>query len=336
MFAGHFSNDKTDNTAHTATVGGTALEIAFAPTDGVQQRIVNALNTASTSIQVAMFTFTNDALGDALIAAKGRGVQIEVLLDQVAAGGVGGERDRLCAGGVTVRVENFAGKIHDKYAVVDAGTTSDPLIVTGSTNWTANAVDANDENVLIAHDASLAAAYATDFARIRTAITPGGFTCNVGSTITPTAAQYMPLVQRAENTPTPTATATATQGPTLTSTATATATQGPTATPALPPPTYNNCQADPNPNAAPNYPVRIVAIDKVAETVTLRNVTINDTIDLTGWQMCSITGNQHHPISGTLAPGETRMFPGPTGSIWNNSSRDDGALYNPNGQLASY
>jgi hypothetical protein len=28
-----------------------------------------------------------------------------------------------------------------------------PLIVTGSTNWTANAVQANDENLLIAHDA---------------------------------------------------------------------------------------------------------------------------------------------------------------------------------------
>src|SRR4029450_1788478 len=100
------------------TVGGTSFEIAFAPTDGVEQRIVNALNTANTSIQVAMFTFTNDAVGDALIAAKARGMAVEVLLDQVAAGGVGGERDRLCAGGVTVRVENFAGKINDKYAIV--------------------------------------------------------------------------------------------------------------------------------------------------------------------------------------------------------------------------
>jgi hypothetical protein len=66
----------------------------------------------------------------------------------------------------------------------------------------------------------------------------------------------------------------------------ATATQGPTKTPTLPPSSYNNCQQDPNPNAAPNYPVRIVAIDKSAETVTLRNVTTTDTIDLTNWNMC--------------------------------------------------
>jgi phosphatidylserine/phosphatidylglycerophosphate/cardiolipin synthase-like enzyme len=336
MFAGAFSNDKTDNTAHTATVGGSQLEIAFSPTDALQSRIVNAINTANTAVQVAMFTFTNDAIGDALIAAHARGVAVEVLLDQVAAGGVGSERDRLCAGGVTVRVENFSGKIHDKYAVIDAGTASDPLIITGSTNWTANAVQANDENLLIAHDAGLAGAYAADFARIRSAITPGGFTCNVSGAVTPTVAQYLPIIQRAQNTATATATATATQGPTPTATATATATQGPTATPTLPPPTYNNCQTDPNSNAAPNYPVDIVAINKSAETVTLRNATTGDTIDLTNWDMCSITGNQHHPISGTLAPGETKTFTNSGGPIWNNSSPDPGALYNENGQLVSY
>jgi phosphatidylserine/phosphatidylglycerophosphate/cardiolipin synthase-like enzyme len=325
MFAGTFSNDKTDNTAHTATVGGSQLEVAFAPTDGIQRRIVNAVNTATSSVQVAMFTFTNDAIGDALIAAHARGVAVEVLLDQVGAGGVGSERDRLCASGVTVRVENFAGKIHDKYAVIDAGMASDPLIMSGSTNWTASAVEANDENLLIVHDAGLASTYATDFARIRAAIAPGGFTCNVSSTVTPTAARYLPLVQRA-----------AESTPLATPTPTATVTQGPTATPTLPPPTYDNCQVDPNPSAAPNYPIAIVAINKSAETVTFRNVTSGDTIDLTNWNMCSITGNQHHPISGSLAPGETKTFPNTGGPIWNNSASDPGALYNTGGQLVSY
>jgi Lamin Tail Domain len=92
---------------------------------------------------------------------------------------------------------------------------------------------------------------------------------------------------------------------------------------------------DPNPNAAPNYPIRITAIDKAAETVTLKNVSTT-TIDLTGWNMCSITGNQHHPIGGTLAAGETKTYLNTGGAIWNNSSADPGALYNPAGQLVSY
>jgi hypothetical protein len=123
--------------------------------------------------------------------------------------------------------------------------------------------------------------------------------------------------------------------PTLTPTVAATRTPAPTATPTLPPPTYNNCQADPNPSAAPNYPLRIVGINKVAETVTLQNVS-GETIDLSGWTMCSVTGNQHHPISGTIGPGAYRPFVNDGGPIWNNSSPDPGALYNPNGQLVSY
>ncbi len=105
--------------------------------------------------------------------------------------------------------------------------------------------------------------------------------------------------------------------------------------PQPPAPTYNNCQADPNPDAAPNYPVRIVQIDKRAETVTLQNVS-GESVNLDGWIMCSIRGNQQHPIGGVLAPGETKAFDGPVGNIWSNSERDDGALYNPQGQLISY
>jgi len=143
------------------------------------------------------------------------------------------------------------------------------------------------------------------------------------------------LVPPPTDTPVPTATTAATPTPTLRPTRTPVPTDTPTATPTLPPPTYNNCQADPNPNAAPNYPVKITAIDKAAETVTLKNVSA-DTIDLSGWNMCSVTGNQHHPIGGTLAPGVSQTYQNTGGPIWNNSSADPGALYNANGQLVSY
>jgi len=151
---------------------------------------------------------------------------------------------------------------------------------------------------------------------------------------------YLPLIT-VDRSPTPIPTAGPTSTNTLeatatrTSTPTVTNTPPPTSTPTLPPPSFNNCQADPNPNAAPNYPVRIVTIDKVAETVTLQNISGN-AIDLTLWHMCSITGNQEHPIGGILNAGATQTYPNTGGPIWNNSSPDPGALYTPSGQLASY
>lgn len=103
-----------------------------------------------------------------------------------------------------------------------------------------------------------------------------------------------------------------------------------------PPSSYNACQEDPYANQAPNYPIKITRVDKRAEIVYLQNVS-GESINLNGWIMCSIRGNQRHgPISGTLGPGEQRGFPHSGGNIWNNSTKDDGALYNPNGQLISY
>jgi hypothetical protein len=105
--------------------------------------------------------------------------------------------------------------------------------------------------------------------------------------------------------------------------------------PPLPPPTFNACQPEPNPDAAPNHPVLIAAIDKDAETVTLKNVS-PDPVDLTGWHMCSIREHQEHPISGSLASGEQKDVGRSTGSIWSNDDTNDGALYNAEGQLVSY
>jgi hypothetical protein len=141
-------------------------EAAADPVDGAFYTSLSAADIpVVTEVQVAMFTFTNATIAQALIAAHNRGVQVEVLLDGAADGSQFSQRDPLCATGVIVRVETWPGLLHDKYTVIDAGTSSDPLVVTGSANWTANGVEANDENVPIVHDPALASAFAADFAR---------------------------------------------------------------------------------------------------------------------------------------------------------------------------
>lgn len=107
------------------------------------------------------------------------------------------------------------------------------------------------------------------------------------------------------------------------------------APPAALPPSFRNCAPDPNAARAPGYPLKIVAIDKRAETVTLQNVGPG-AIDLGGWVMCSIKGAQRHSLRGTISPGARRVFPHNGDNIWNNSERDPGALYDPQGRLISY
>ncbi|MCS6796699.1 MAG: T9SS type A sorting domain-containing protein, partial [Raineya sp.] len=55
-------------------------------------------------------------------------------------------------------------QFHHKYAVIDAVlTTSDPMVITGSFNWTSSAENSNDENLLIIHDARIANMYRQEF-----------------------------------------------------------------------------------------------------------------------------------------------------------------------------
>jgi hypothetical protein len=141
----------------------------------------------------------------------------------------------------------------------------------------------------------------------------------------------------ATRTATPTRTATATATRTATPTRTATATRTPT--PTQLPPSFNGCQEDPNADDAPDYPVRIVTVIKgsTPEIVRLQNVS-GQTVNLNGWTMCSITGNQEHDgIGGTLSSNQVKDFPYTgAGNIWNNANPDDGALYDPQGHLVSY
>lgn len=147
---------------------------------------------------------------------------------------------------------------------------------------------------------------------------------------------YLPQVAGPLPSPTHTATLPAAPSPTASATATATATiPGSTPTPTLPPAAFVDCGTVSDPGSAPNYPVRIVDIDKAGETVTLQNVG-PFAISLQGWRMCSVTGGQEHGVSGVLLAGQARTIFTFGGPIWNNSSSDPGALWNSSGQLVSY
>lgn len=105
------------------------------------------------------------------------------------------------------------------------------------------------------------------------------------------------------------------------------------------PPSYNVCAADPYAERAPNYPVAILMIDKEAELVILigRSPT---PVNLDGWKLCSMTGNQLHA---SVFPGITLPYDGSVGissradgPIWDDTLRDDAALYDAHGSLVSY
>lgn len=178
-----FGPDKTDNTTHLFTVGTTPVSLFFSPTDQTTAHIVTAIDAADVTLDVALFTFINNDLGDAVIAAKNRGVAVRAIIENVSY--FGSEYNNLVSAGIpALSHANVNFDFHHKYAVIDThSASSDPTVVTGSHNWTNSAEDEYDENTLIIHDAIIAGQYAEEFQQRVNDLTSSGIVENANDLI---------------------------------------------------------------------------------------------------------------------------------------------------------
>ena len=144
----------------TVSVSPTPTEAFFSPKAGTSSRIVQEINQAQSTIDIAIYSFTRDEIADALIAAKNRGVTIRILADNSEASGTGSDVPRLEAAGFQLKRTRGGGGgiLHHKYAIFDGR-----LLLTGSYNWSTNAEENNDENAVFIRDAGVIAAFQTNF-----------------------------------------------------------------------------------------------------------------------------------------------------------------------------
>jgi len=144
------------------------VQVAFTPWDKAEALIVDCIRGAKRQILVQAFSFTSRPLANALIAARRRGVDVQLLADREQT--FGGEASRipdLVQAGIPVLLEVRYQSAHNKVMVIDEGTV-DAAVITGSYNWTYAAQYKNAENVLILrHNPDIANAYAGNWRRHR-------------------------------------------------------------------------------------------------------------------------------------------------------------------------
>jgi phosphatidylserine/phosphatidylglycerophosphate/cardiolipin synthase-like enzyme len=162
--ASRFGKNKTDNTPHDFVIGGRSVSSYFSPSDQVTQRIEAAVRSADHQASFALFSFTKNELGNALIAEHKSGTWVRGLIENIHDSGT--EFDWLRNNGVPVQAHSVSPLLHHKYVVVDAGyPAAQPTVVTGSHNWSQNAESNNDENTLIIRDPDLAVLFQAEFER---------------------------------------------------------------------------------------------------------------------------------------------------------------------------
>jgi phosphatidylserine/phosphatidylglycerophosphate/cardiolipin synthase-like enzyme len=172
--ASRFHTGKEDNHLHTFELDGYTLELYMSPSDGTKESILSAIATADYSISFCIFSFTDDDISDAMEVQLEDvpGLTIQGVFDETQAGSQYSEIHKMLDWGNQVEVlvdaiTDSAGAekfLHHKYLLIDAGyEDSDPLVITGSCNWSTNGFSYNDENTIISYHPDIVDLYLSEF-----------------------------------------------------------------------------------------------------------------------------------------------------------------------------
>jgi phosphatidylserine/phosphatidylglycerophosphate/cardiolipin synthase-like enzyme len=133
-------------------------EAYFSPGDSCARQIAALIDGAQKSIDVCVYTITDDRLSKPLLAAHAHGVAVRILTDDEKASDTGSDIPAFEHAGIAVRVDDSEAHMHHKFAILD-----DRTLISGSYNWTRSASDRNRENVVITDDPRLLAAFRAEF-----------------------------------------------------------------------------------------------------------------------------------------------------------------------------
>ncbi len=137
------------------------LAVSFSRTQDTSTLLRQWIGKANDTIKLMVYFITQDQLADSLIAAKNRGIDIDIVVDEYGLGGSESDYQRLLDAGIDIRSDNYAGTMHHKVMIVD-----DSVVATGSYNWSSTAEDSNYENLIILRSTDIAGQYISEFNRI--------------------------------------------------------------------------------------------------------------------------------------------------------------------------
>ena len=162
MFAGDFGPTSPSGVLFpTVNIGGNHISAYFSPEDDPLDTLVGVVSSAENSIHFMAFSFTSDELGQAMIDNIALGIEVYGLFETRGANTEYSECNRLLSSGADIRLDGNPRTMHHKVIIVDGA-----IVATGSFNFSANAAESNDENLLIIWDPEIAKLYEAEFERL--------------------------------------------------------------------------------------------------------------------------------------------------------------------------
>jgi len=136
------------------------VEVYFSLYDDPESIIIKNIDNANSFINIAMYTFTDREIAQAILRAKDRGVDIKIYLDYSQVNAEYSKSRYFVNNAIIedIRISSNNYIMHNKFAVID-----NKIVITGSYNWTASAGERNDENLLVIDDKNIVKKYQNQF-----------------------------------------------------------------------------------------------------------------------------------------------------------------------------
>jgi len=140
---------------------GTPLQVLFSAEDHAISNLIALVNDAKVSIQFLAFSFTDYPLAQAMIERAKTGVDVKGVFETFGSSGTRSELKTFWCAGIPARQDGNGSFLHDKIIVID-----NSIVVTGSLNFSSNADDSNEENVVIVDNNEIADLYLQEFEKL--------------------------------------------------------------------------------------------------------------------------------------------------------------------------
>lgn len=172
-------NTPSTNQATPQQSSASHARVLFSPDDDIAHELITLINEEKKSIRVAIFTFTDSEIAQALIDAVKRGVKVEVVAD------TGYLRDQYSKipllqqhkvpvftynphykNGKQKKKEHLS-IMHHKFIIFEQNKDNQSVVVSGSYNLTRAARLRNQEHVVISDDGAVITRFEHQFERLK-------------------------------------------------------------------------------------------------------------------------------------------------------------------------
>ena len=134
----------------------------FSPGKNCANQIISSIASARQTIDVCVFTISDDRISDALLQAYRAGVSVQIVSDNDKSNDLGSDIHYLAKQGMPVKLDRSSYHMHHKFALFDRHLDR-RFLINGSFNWTRSASTSNEENITVLYERQLIESFSKAF-----------------------------------------------------------------------------------------------------------------------------------------------------------------------------